>query len=181
MNAPRSFLTAGQAAKETKKAKSTITSAIKSGRLSASKGENGQYIIDPAELFRVFPPKKQNASNENDTGQIERDATPKPNTENTLKIKELELELKFERQESSRLQHQVNDMADERNHWRTQASQLALTHQPIKQQAEEEGATSQSIKKTSPIVWVLLGAISFCAVLAFALFVSDPQLFKSWF
>ena len=49
------LLTLNQAAKEAGKAKSTILDAIKSGRLSAPKGEKGQYEIDPAELFRVFP------------------------------------------------------------------------------------------------------------------------------
>lgn len=39
--------------------KGTVSKAIKSGRLSyTEKTENG-YLIDIAELFRVFPPKKQ--------------------------------------------------------------------------------------------------------------------------
>jgi len=38
--------------------KGTVSKAIKSGRLSyAQKTDNG-YLIDTAELFRVFPPKK---------------------------------------------------------------------------------------------------------------------------
>ena len=47
-------LTLGQAALETGKPKSTISRAIKSGRLSASKAGN-KYEIDTSELFRVFP------------------------------------------------------------------------------------------------------------------------------
>ena len=39
----------------TGKAKPTILKAIKSGRLSASKTEKGEWEIDPAELFRVYP------------------------------------------------------------------------------------------------------------------------------
>ncbi len=34
--------------------RSTITRAIESGRLSASKDDRGRYLIDPAELERVF-------------------------------------------------------------------------------------------------------------------------------
>jgi len=49
-------LSLGQAAKETGLDKSTISRAIKSGRLSATRKENGGYEIDPAELFRVFAP-----------------------------------------------------------------------------------------------------------------------------
>src|SRR5262249_57525855 len=45
-----------QADKETGMDKSTISRAIKSGKLSATRKENGGYEIDPAELFRVFAP-----------------------------------------------------------------------------------------------------------------------------
>ena len=43
-----------QAAELTGKSKSTLTRAIKSGRLSASWSEEGTYAIDPAELARVY-------------------------------------------------------------------------------------------------------------------------------
>lgn len=45
-----------QAAKETGKGKSSIHRAIKSGRLSAQRHEDGTYSIEAAELFRAFPP-----------------------------------------------------------------------------------------------------------------------------
>ena len=48
--------TLAQAVKESKKAKTTLIDAIKSGRLSAKKDENGRYQIDPSELFRVYQP-----------------------------------------------------------------------------------------------------------------------------
>lgn len=44
-----------QASKEAGKSKSTIHRAIKTGRLSAQRHEDGSYSINPAELFRVFP------------------------------------------------------------------------------------------------------------------------------
>jgi hypothetical protein len=49
------MLTLGQAAKETGLSKPSISKAIKTGRLSAVKTENGEYQIDPVELFRVYP------------------------------------------------------------------------------------------------------------------------------
>jgi hypothetical protein len=52
-------LSLGQAAKATGMDKSTISRAIKSGKLSATRKENGGYAIDPAELFRVFAPASQ--------------------------------------------------------------------------------------------------------------------------
>ena len=75
------MLTLGQAARETGLTKSAISKAIKNGRLSAPKGEQGQYQIDPAELFRVYPvthqsngeTKQQETQNETSglQGQIE--------------------------------------------------------------------------------------------------------------
>jgi predicted nucleic acid-binding Zn-ribbon protein len=48
---------ANQAADETGKNISTITRAIKSGKLSADKKEDGSYSIDASELFRVYDAK----------------------------------------------------------------------------------------------------------------------------
>ena len=38
--------------------KSTIWRAIRSGRMSAARTDDGGFAIDPAELFRVFPPQR---------------------------------------------------------------------------------------------------------------------------
>lgn len=47
-------LTTQQAAELTGKNRSTIWRACKSGRLSATKSDDGDYLIDPAELERVY-------------------------------------------------------------------------------------------------------------------------------
>jgi hypothetical protein len=47
--------TLGQAARATGKAKPTISRAIQTGRISASRSEDGSWAIDPAELHRVYP------------------------------------------------------------------------------------------------------------------------------
>jgi hypothetical protein len=36
--------------------RSTLFRAYKSGRMSATRADTGQIEVDPAELFRVFPP-----------------------------------------------------------------------------------------------------------------------------
>jgi hypothetical protein len=58
--------TLGQAAKATGKAKAkakvTLARTIKSGRISASRSEDGSYAIDPAELARVHPLTGERAS-----------------------------------------------------------------------------------------------------------------------
>jgi hypothetical protein len=44
-----------QAAKATGKSKPTIMRAIKAGKVSAMRRDDGSYQIDPAELHRVYP------------------------------------------------------------------------------------------------------------------------------
>jgi hypothetical protein len=61
--------TLGQAAKACGRSKMTVARAIKAGKLSASRTDNGTFAIDPAELSRVYP------VNSNGAGTVGRDAT----------------------------------------------------------------------------------------------------------
>lgn len=63
-------LSATQAGIRVDKTTATITRAIKSGKLSATKLDGGGYEIDPSELFRVFPPATA------ETPTIQQSATP---------------------------------------------------------------------------------------------------------
>ncbi len=47
-----------EAAEQAGTSKSTIWRAIKSGRMSATRTDDGGFAIDPAELFRAFPPER---------------------------------------------------------------------------------------------------------------------------
>jgi hypothetical protein len=49
------YLSLGKAAKEAGVAKSTISKALSSGKLSYREKNSDGYKIDPAELFRVYP------------------------------------------------------------------------------------------------------------------------------
>src|SRR3954453_18480308 len=51
---PYNLVEAGAA---TGKGKSTILKAIKRGAISATRDTNGGWLIEPAELHRVYPPK----------------------------------------------------------------------------------------------------------------------------
>lgn len=62
-------LTLSQAAKLTRKSKSTLNRAIKSGRLSAVRNEDGTFSIDPSELLRVFPETALERSSERADGR----------------------------------------------------------------------------------------------------------------
>jgi hypothetical protein len=107
-------LTLGQAAKETGKSKSVISSAIKSGRLSASRSDTGSWQIDPAELFRVF--SKQNAQNP----EKEQNRTPENTQQNML----LEREIEFLHERLREKDGVIDDLRQDRDHWRQQATAL---------------------------------------------------------
>ncbi len=69
--------TLNEAAKATGKSKTTIHRALKSGKVSAVKRDNGAYAIEPAELHRVFPPvpaeRNEERSSRNDEEHLRND------------------------------------------------------------------------------------------------------------
>ena len=112
------YLSLNDAAKLSGKAKSTISKALKSGKLSyvSKDTKTGAYEIDPAELLRVFP-ETHNSSNGD---QKETHGKHHGNSA-------LETELQALRQEKiTFLEKQVDDLRAERDEWRKQAQQLAL-------------------------------------------------------
>jgi hypothetical protein len=118
-------LTLGQAAKECGKSKSTISNAIKSGKLSVLGQTSAGYEIDPAELFRVFP--KRSKQNELDNREPPL---------NTSVITEMATELGRAKAERDALQEQINLLREmltkseaHADEWRKQAQTLALTDQ----------------------------------------------------
>ena len=110
-------LSLSQAAKITGKSKSTINRAIKTGKISAARHEDGSYSIDPAELSRAFNLEPQEGSKRND---VEPDA-------NRLleRIEALEAMLNREREISV-------DLKEDRDRWRQQATALLTDQRPTK-------------------------------------------------
>ena len=116
--------TLGDAAKATGKSKTTLHRAIKSGRISALKAEDGSYSIDPAELHRVFPAV---------TAGTPLGLLPKNDEErlsNTLSALRILLEMhEIERErDRAHLQETIADLREDRDKWRQQATSL-LTDQ----------------------------------------------------
>jgi hypothetical protein len=144
-------LTLNQAAKEAGKAKKTILEAIRAGKLSAPKDDEGHYQIDPAELFRVWPPTTTEPVTETATHP-----TP-PETETTLLRQKSEL---LER-ENRLLGQALEDLREDRDHWRRQATHL-LTNRP------QADTTSQ----VRPAFWIALAVILAC--IAAVLWPSKP-------
>ena len=69
----QSIFSLGEAARAVNRSKSTLSKAIKTGRLSVMSREDGSYQIAASELFRVFTP------NGGVNPEIERSATPEAN------------------------------------------------------------------------------------------------------
>jgi excisionase family DNA binding protein len=65
-----SGLSLREAAKEVNVCKSTILRAVRRGRLSAARTDDGGYSIDPAELFRVYEPRTVASTPERSEGHL---------------------------------------------------------------------------------------------------------------
>ena len=86
------YISLNEASARSGRAKSTISKALKSGKLSyvSKDPQSGAYEIDPAEVDRVFPRKQGTAKSD----QLE---TPRNPTENSiLQIKLQAMEQRFE-------------------------------------------------------------------------------------
>jgi len=118
--------TLNEAAKATGKSKTTIHRALKSGKVSAVKRDNGAYAIEPAELHRVFPPvpteRNEERSNRNDAEHL-------CNDHGTLRIQLETIEKERER-ERQQLQETITDLREDRDRWRQQATALLEDKRP---------------------------------------------------
>ena len=109
--------TLGQAAKATGKSKSTISKALKNGTISAEKGVNGAFKIDPSELHRVFP-----ANSIKERQQVTENTT-KEHLETAVKLAQLEVRLEA-------AEKRADDLEQDRDSWRNQASSLLADQRP---------------------------------------------------
>jgi hypothetical protein len=122
------MLTLTEAAKETGLTRSAIFKAIKNGRLSATKNDQGHFLIQPCELFRVYSQvDKVNVNLHAESAQLE---TAKE-TEETVEILLLKQLLQQVESERDDLRRRLDDEAQERR-----KLTMLLTHQPEKQQQE---------------------------------------------
>lgn len=106
--------TLGTAAKATGKSKTTIQRAVKKGLISASKGKNGRYSIDPSELHRIFPM----VSNDTVTKPSQMD-TSRPHDETLTQVKIEALKAMLEREREA-----LTEMRSDRDAWKQQATSL---------------------------------------------------------
>ena len=90
-----------QAAKETGKGKSSIHRAIKSGRLSAQRHEDGTYSINAAELFRAFPPAPPEPALEQSQEPYQEPPVTPSAAEEVLRVRVEMLTIQLEREQET--------------------------------------------------------------------------------
>jgi hypothetical protein len=111
------MLTAREAGERVGKTRQAIIKAIRKGTISAAKDEAGEWRIDPAELFRVYPPVSQ----VNDTT---------PATETTNDTGGLRREIELLRERLVEKDGLIEDLREDRDRWREQATRLLPAPQP---------------------------------------------------
>ena len=99
----------------------------------APRRENGDYAIDPSELFRVFDPRSTGEGEDGDVGepclvrQSEQGSETRETDARDIRIATLEAELRAQRDLIARLDQDKRDLQSERDKWSDQARQLVLT------------------------------------------------------
>lgn len=101
-----------EAANATGKNKTTIQRAIKSGKISAHKGDSGSYEIDPSELHRVFPPVAAEPVAQHPKSNDAQHPKNASNDSDLNRVLELEKELAVARERANGLEAQKDQMAD---------------------------------------------------------------------
>jgi hypothetical protein len=111
------MLTAREAGERVGKSRQAIIKAIRKGTVSAAKDESGEWRIDPAELFRVYPPVSQ----VDDTHHA---------TESASDTAGLRHEIEVLRERLAEKDEQIDDLREDRDRWREQATRLLPAPQP---------------------------------------------------
>lgn len=107
------YLTLGEASKETGVQKSTLSKALKSGKLSYVEKTSSGYKIEPSELFRIYPRKPKETVSDTVVDK-------RPDTlETTPDFIRLQVEVE-------QLRERLTETQEQRDKWQAQAMQLAL-------------------------------------------------------
>ena len=160
-------LTLNQAAREAGRSKATLLEAIRGGRLSAPKDELGRYQIDPAELFRVYPPTGRRPDAETATDPLQ------PTTETALlrqKVEFLERIIRGIENERNDLRRRLDAESEARENAAAEIRRLTLmlTHQPKPEPEAQPAPTANQNDRPAtvrPWLWVALAAVLIGAAL----------------
>jgi hypothetical protein len=119
-----------EAAKEAGTSKASIWRAIKSGRLSATRRDDGTYQIDPAELFRVYPRQLANgALKQTETASDTAETGPVTAVQAALEVEVRMLREMLERMEEAH-RREREAIQGERDSWKAQTERLLTDQRP---------------------------------------------------
>ena len=121
----------GQAARLVGVGKTTLTRNIKSGRLSAERKFDGSYLIDAAELARVYELSPETIATGRKPDAVVHTATPAeaepaPGDTVAVRLARLEGELAGLKAVLEEVKSGRDELRAERDQWRAQAERLAL-------------------------------------------------------
>jgi excisionase family DNA binding protein len=118
-----------EAAEQTGVSKSTIFRAIKAGRMSAPRNDDGEFQIDPAELFRVYPPKPVSEPNLIVPGDVPAQPETQPVGRSAPNLETVELRVRNAALEAEvkGLRAMADELRQARDKWEGQAERLSLS------------------------------------------------------
>lgn len=123
--------------------KSTIQRAMKSGKLSFSRNDNGHRVIDVSELERVYGLKTDVTP---EGKPVEKDAAPKQENvvqqemqkaSTMIEMERMKMRIYMLEQQLETTHAQIDDLKEQRDQWQKQASQVLITSEYSQRQAEE--------------------------------------------
>lgn len=123
----------GEAAKELGVSKPTVQRAIKSGRLSATRRDDGSYDIDPAELRRAFPAVTPSSTV---SQGLKRDETPNDSRVLQAEVEGLREQVALLKDERDHLRRRLDAEAEERR----RVTALLTDQRPAAPQPETKSA-----------------------------------------
>ena len=127
------MLTLTEAAKEVGLSRPSVFNAIKKGRLSATKNDRGQFLIDPAELFRVYKPANNTNIKDN---KVNVNSVSFEQTEIVNETVFLRREIELLKQQLERERDQITREREQTDHWRRQATMLLTNQSEPEQQPQ---------------------------------------------
>ena len=124
------MITLLEATERTGKSRSTLTRAIRSGKLTANRDDDDKtYLVDPAELARVFPPESVRQDSPHDDSPANHDR------EIELLESQIDALQDERRREREHMLTQIDDLKKQRDHWIQQNNNATILLQHEQQQS----------------------------------------------
>jgi phage terminase Nu1 subunit (DNA packaging protein) len=137
------MMTLGEASRQSGVSKGTLSKAIKTGKLSATRREDKTWSIDTAELARYFEANQHRFP----AGNAESDPLET--------IPELRARAELAEQRLADLRTMLEDMKGERDDWKTVATRLSLPAPAPLGNRIENSATKTTVEKSGSWFWTL--------------------------